>query len=275
MPPLPSASSAEKHSGAPRDTWPPNLLYTPLRTCVGDTRASATSRRGHGRGAAARASLPGGYLSARGVAWSRGRRPRRSSHPPRLPQRREPRCGGRCCWTVHASTSRRRRNVPPRARLPHPLLLLLLLALSPVDSALTARAHICMRVPVSCPSLSLYGRTPYLPRPLLLRRFSRSYQRQVYPSSALRAAHLTTHAADARARYFPLLLFSPPSAYNNERCGGRRIDDGDDDDEDCDNDYGNDGRRARARALSAQGPCLSSARAVMCPLCVCVRALLD
>jgi len=111
-------------------------------------------------------------LSGRRV--SRGRRhPRRSSHPPRLPQRREPppRDGGGRCWTVHASTPRwrrrrRRRNVPPRARLVPRRPLFLHLALSPDGSALAARAHICMRMPVSlsllCPPHSSLALSPSL-----------------------------------------------------------------------------------------------------------------
>lgn len=142
-------------------------------------------------------------LSGRGVALSRGRRPRRSSHPPR--RRGPPPRDRRSCWTVHASTSRAR---------PLPL------ALSPVDSALTARAHICIRVPVSFSSLSLsfFRRSccPYLSRPFLLRRFSRSYQARGLS---------TTHATDIHraSALFPSSLplsFSLPCpriAYNDGR----------------------------------------------------------
>lgn len=255
-PPLSSSSTLgffrrKTQWGATDAVDTPYLLC--IRTCVvaATATATATARRG-----AARAFQKG--LSGRGVALSRGRRPRRSSHPPRLPQRREPPPrGGRCCWTIHASTSRRRRNVPRR---PLPLLL----ALSPVDSALTARAHICMRVPVSFSSLSLPGRSLSLsiapaPSPTFL--------------AILPAVTLSLCPTRAQQTLFPSSLplslsFSRPRIAYNERTVTR---DGGDRDVASDDDDGNDGRRARARALSAQGPCLSSARLRVC-VCVYVCA---
>jgi len=152
--------SAEKHSGAPRDTRvdAPSSFILGLRTCVqvracqrtvvvddGDDEDDDVARR-------ARAFQKG--LSGREIA-RRGRRPRRSSHP--LFGWREPPPRERC-WTVRAS------NVPPRARLVSRRPLLLLLAPSPDDSALAARVHICTRVFVS---FSVLAVAPFLIYPSL------------------------------------------------------------------------------------------------------------
>lgn len=111
-------------------------------------------------------------------------------------------------------------------------------------------------------------------------RSSSDVSRDLTSGKSVRAASRHAHAADAhgaRARFFPLLFSSLLflslsltllSAYNDGRVCALRRDDDDVDEENCDNDCGNDGRRARARALSTQGPCLSSARAGMC---VCAR----
>lgn len=124
------ALSAEKHSGAPRDAVDTRVISFMFRfarvsrnarvnanvaarrngddggDCDNDDDATRLSRITDEAPRRARAFQKG--LSGRGVALSRGRRPRRSSHPPRLPQRREPPPRGGRCWTVHASTSRRR-----------------------------------------------------------------------------------------------------------------------------------------------------------------------
>jgi len=156
-------------------------------------------------------------LSARRV--SRGRRhPRRSSHPPRLPQRREPppRDGGGRCWTVRASTPRwrrrRRRNVPPRARLVPRRPLFLHLALSPDGSALAARAHICMPVSLSllCPphsslALSLSLSIAFVPSPPFSHKLTSVSILLIClaPSLAMCAARSSAH----RAKRFSLSLF--------------------------------------------------------------------
>lgn len=79
------------------------------RRCATQQTSTTTRRRRARRPQRGAAPLARGFqkgLSRRAV--SSGRRPRRSSHPPRQPQRAPPPCER---WT-HASTSRQ--NVPPR-----------------------------------------------------------------------------------------------------------------------------------------------------------------
>lgn len=243
-----------------------DLFYIPFRTCVEKARATPTStpttttttttttmitmtmtmsRRAR--------DLQKG-LSAREIAC-RGRRPRRSSHP----LRREPSPRERC-WTVHASTSSRR-NVPPRARLVTRRPLLLLLALSPDDSALAARAHICMRVLVSF-SVSVLSLSFFLVVALFiylalsLLRFSQSHSR-FCPSSSV-SLYLT-----ARKRHIYTLPFSLSFVRVNctnmfvyTKCIPRRTTNNDD-------DTTTDGKRARARCPLSL--CLNS-RARVCVL---------
>lgn len=225
--------SAEKHSGAPRDTRvdAPSSFILGLRTCV-QVRACQRTVVVDDVARRARAFQKG--LSGREIA-RRGRRPRRSSHP--LFGWREPPPRERC-WTVRAS------NVPPRARLvSRRPLLLLLLAPPPDDSALAARAHICTRVFLSFSVLAVAPFLIYL-------------SLSVPPPSRF----ISPHATDA---LYLSLSFSLVDKIHKYVCihGAASNDD----------DTTTDGRRARARALSAQ-PVFEFARACVYSISATRRA---
>lgn len=138
-------------------------MLAAMMTAATTTTTTATRRR------AARASFPEGSISSRSV-----------SRPAASPLFSS--SSAAAARTSSLRTLDTRKYVAaerPAARLVSRPPFLLLLALSPDDSALAARAHICMRVLVSfSPPLSL----SLIYRVLLLPRFSQSCQ-SFYPSS--------------------------------------------------------------------------------------------
>lgn len=162
-----------------------------------------------------------------------------------------------------ATTAKAKRTWPPRARYP---LFLLLLTLSP-DSALTARAHICMRVPVSLspPSSSLFlFLFSLLPSLYLYLAPSPPFFAISLSLSFFRPA-LSACAHNKRVNFVSLSLSPSLCPFHDARCTNIYVCIHREMERRSSANNARDGKRARARAARSE-PVFEFARARVCAM---------